>query len=123
MYEPFCVSLGNPYWDANDPIQAQARPAPRYRSIVKHIQDWTKIEFGGAFRDAGESIRHGIQGARDFWSCGIVSLNMIAHNLFRAPVYLHTERYKHRMELFLELLRARNEVSIVMMRKLLCYMM
>ncbi|KAI0828201.1 hypothetical protein BC628DRAFT_1417790 [Trametes gibbosa] len=73
------------------------------KQTVKHILEWVKHVFRRPFRDALNTLTHGLQ--KDTHSCGICTVNTIAHNLFGDEIFVHTQRDHWRVTYFLELVR------------------
>ncbi|TFY61180.1 hypothetical protein EVJ58_g4673 [Rhodofomes roseus] len=74
------------------------------RLAISALQDWLHHDFGGRFRDAGNTMRHGLQ--EDDSSCGICMINTFAHALFGEELFRHGIRRRLRIQYFNILARA-----------------
>ncbi|EIW76421.1 hypothetical protein CONPUDRAFT_131026 [Coniophora puteana RWD-64-598 SS2] len=66
--------------------------------VVDALQDWLLAAFGSRFEDRGNSLPHGVQA--DASSCGICTVNTIAHDLFGDSLFTHRQRHSERIRLF-----------------------
>ncbi|KAH9855569.1 hypothetical protein C2E23DRAFT_813848 [Lenzites betulinus] len=73
------------------------------KRTVKHILEWAKRVFHRTFRDGQNTLAHGVQ--RDTHSCGICTVNTIAHNLFGDERFVHAQRDHWRVWYFLDLVQ------------------
>ncbi|KAI0363681.1 hypothetical protein BV20DRAFT_957785 [Pilatotrama ljubarskyi] len=109
----FLANLNNEHWVAFliDFAQGtisyaskQLRPA-RLMSAISRITSsaiaWAKAELGVKLIDRGNCLPHGIQ--RDGSSCGVCTINTIAHNIFGDRLFTPEDRYRLQLEYFVVL--------------------
>ncbi|TFY54559.1 hypothetical protein EVJ58_g8792 [Rhodofomes roseus] len=77
------------------------------QKAIKALQKWLQRNFGRKFNDLGNTLPHGQQ--KDTSSCGICTINTIAHALFGDGLFTHKTRHKLRVEYFNIAVRAYND--------------
>ncbi|KAH9841944.1 uncharacterized protein C8Q71DRAFT_885445 [Rhodofomes roseus] len=77
------------------------------QKAIKALQKWLQRDFGRKFNDLGNTLPHGQQ--KDTSSCGICTINTIAHALFGDGLFTHKTRHKLRVEYFNIAVRAYND--------------
>ncbi|KAJ3002796.1 hypothetical protein NUW54_g5652 [Trametes sanguinea] len=78
------------------------------------ILAWLKADFGGRWIDGGYNLAIGTQ--RDNTSCGVYAENAIAHRIFGDPLIEHGTQDRERMDLFIAIVRAHNDLESRMER-------
>ncbi|TFY61742.1 hypothetical protein EVJ58_g4317 [Rhodofomes roseus] len=79
------------------------------QKAIKALQKWLQREFGRKFTDRGNTLLHGQQ--KDTSSCGICTINTIAHALFGDDLFTHKTRQKLRVEYFNIAVRAYTDLT------------
>ncbi|EIW74508.1 hypothetical protein CONPUDRAFT_159809 [Coniophora puteana RWD-64-598 SS2] len=99
----FPVNLSDSHWIAiRVDFEEETISYERPEEIMEPLTRWLKYEFNGSkFKELGNTLPHGVQ--EDSSSCGICTVNTIAHNLFGEPLFKHKDRLKHRISLFIDL--------------------
>ncbi len=68
---------------------------PRF---IKHLQMWLKASFGKSFKNLGNLLPHALQD--DGYSCGIITVNTLAHDLFMRPLWSSEKAIEERLSWF-----------------------
>ncbi|KAI0329285.1 hypothetical protein GY45DRAFT_1253214 [Cubamyces sp. BRFM 1775] len=111
----FPVNLDNAHWVAFC-IDFETRtichgPA---KTLVKAIRAWSHAELSIELRDRGNTLTHGLQ--TDSSSCGLCTINTLAHNIFEDPLYRQKDSASIRMEYFCVLAQAQLELGRIRRR-------
>lgn len=85
------------------------RSHPEINDIYKRLQWWLTQNFQGPFEDLGGTMEHGIQ--RDTTSCGITTVNMLAHKALRDHLWNVSQKDSERVQWFNRLVKQQISVS------------
>jgi len=108
----FPVNLGGVHWIAvrvdyltGDSMSKSNRPSQSATKLLRALQEWLRKAFGSTFRDEGNVLAHGFQ--EDGVSCGVCTINTIAHNIFGDLIFTPKTRRSLRISYFNTLMKAR----------------
>lgn len=71
------------------------------KEVVKKLQWWLKQRFKKEFADCGDQLEHGLQD--DGFSCGIITTNTAAHDIFNDQLWTPKRKAVERVQWFMTL--------------------
>ncbi|KAJ3007533.1 hypothetical protein NUW54_g3516 [Trametes sanguinea] len=105
----FCIDFESEtisYGDSQHAVQNRVKPTRSITQLVNALKAWACQEMGSTLRDIGNSLAHGLQ--RDSSSCGICTINTLAHNIFGpgVPLFVQPKARHLRLEAFIMVAKA-----------------
>ena len=85
------LSLGNSLEEVGQGIGVPTK-------YIKSLQIWFKSLYGKSFKNRGNSLAHAVQ--NDSFSCGVITMNTIAHAIFQQPLWTPNDALEHRLKWF-----------------------